>query len=241
MTKPLIRVYVNQPLAVSGTVVLEQPQSHYVTTVMRHTVGDNVELFNGKDGAWAGEIIDANRKHCALALQSQTAAQEIPPDLWLCMAPLKKDRIDWTVEKACELGVAEVVPVITERTVVGRLNLERLTAHMVEAAEQCGRTHVPAVYDPVGLLKLLKDWPTDRQLLFCDEAASLPASLDAKAAGFEKHAILIGPEGGFTNAERQAVRAIPQARTLSLGPRILRADTAAVAAIALFQSTIGDW
>lgn len=273
MPKPLIRVYINQPLMAGGTVVLSQPHSHYVTTVMRHSMGDSIELFNGKEGAWTAEITDANRKRCALVLQAQIVTQEIPPDLWLCMALLKKDRIDWTVEKACELGVARVVPVITDRTVIDRVNLERLTAHMIEASEQCGRTHVPTIREPVTLMQLLKGWPDDRQLLFCDEknACLSPLVLEGGAKTWEnagsrsgfltprlnpipsilpqweagqkekKHAILIGPEGGFTDAERQAIRAIPQAKTLSLGPRILRADTAAVAAIALFQSTIGDW
>ncbi len=238
MAKPLIRIFVDQPMISDETIVLPQPQSHYVITVMRHRAGDALEVFNGNNGAWTAYIIDANRKHCVLKLQTQTAVQEVPPDLWLCMAPLKKDRMDWAVEKACELGVAQLIPVITERTVVGRINLERLTAHMIEAAEQCGRNHVPSINEPTDLIKLLKAWPDDRQLLFCDEAASMPTFMEKNGG---KHAILIGPEGGFTDAERGFINAMPQSRTISLGPRILRADTAAVAAITLFQSTIGDW
>ncbi len=166
--------------------------------------------------------------------------REHVPDLWLCAAPLKKGRIDWLVEKACELGAARVVPVLTRRTVVDRLNLERLTAHMVEAAEQCGRTAVPELAGPVKLPALLRDWPAERALFFADENGGAPA-LEAMRAHKGPAAILIGPEGGFDDDERAAIRALPQAVAISLGPRILRADTAAAAAIALWMAASGDW
>jgi 16S rRNA (uracil1498-N3)-methyltransferase len=164
--------------------------------------------------------------------------REAVPDLWLVAAPLKKGRVDWMAEKACELGVARYVPVITRRTVVDKLNLDRLRAHMIEAAEQCGRTALPQVAEAVKLPALLRDWPADRALYFADELGGV-AARDAIRPG--PAAILIGPEGGFDDDERAAIRALPQAVGMGLGPRILRADTAAAAAIAVWMAVAGDW
>lgn len=227
------RLYVAGALAAGGQLVLDGPQAHYLGSVMRRQPGDWVRLFNGHDGEWAAQVTDVAKRTIALQLDHQSAPQEAVPDLWLCAAPLKKGRIDWLAEKACELGVARLLLVTTQRTVVDRVNLERLQAHMIEAAEQCGRTGVPEVTAPISLDRMLRDWPLSRALIFADETGGAPlAAVQAPAPA----AILIGPEGGFTSAERAAILACPSARPVSLGPRILRADTAAVAAIAVWQA-----
>jgi 16S rRNA (uracil1498-N3)-methyltransferase len=232
------RLFVAAGLAAGAAITLDAPQSHYLGSVMRRQPGDMVRLFNGRDGEWAALVASVAKKAVTLVAERQSAPQEVVPDLWLCAAPLKKGRIDWLAEKACELGVARLLPVTTQRTVVDRLNLDRLTAHMVEAAEQCGRTAVPELAAPVTLERLLRDWPADRALIFADEAGG-EAMMTAYARTPAPAAILIGPEGGFTLPERAAIRALPQAVPVSLGPRILRADTAAVTAIAVWQALNG--
>lgn len=231
------RLFVAGALAAGGAVTLDGPQAHYLGSVMRRQQGDWVRLFNGHHGEWAAQVTAVAKRTLSLRLDYQSAPQETPPDLWLCAAPLKKGRIDWLAEKACELGVARLVLVTTQRTVVDKVNLERLQAHMIEAAEQCGRTHVPDVAAPVSLNHLLRDWPATRALVFADETGGVPL---ATATAPAPAAILIGPEGGFTPAERAAIRACPAAEPVSLGPRILRADTAAVAAIAVWQAVQGS-
>ena len=229
------RLYVETPLALGATITLSPPQSHYLAQVMRRQPGDVVRLFNGASGEWAARVVSVGKKAVVVSLESQSAPQEAVPDLWLCAAPLKRGRIDWVAEKACELGVARFVPVITRRTIVDKLNLDRLRAHMIEAAEQCGRTALPDMAEPVALAALLKAWPEDRALIFADETGGEHlARLAARAPA----AILIGPEGGFTPEERAAIRAVPSALPVSLGPRILRADTAAVAAVAVWQALV---
>jgi 16S rRNA (uracil1498-N3)-methyltransferase len=227
------RLFVDAPLAAGSPLTLPPPQSHYLAQVMRRQPGDMVRLFNGRDGEWASRVTSVGKKAVELVPEHVSAPQEAVPDLWLCAAPLKRGRIDWVAEKACELGVARFVPVLTRRTVVDKLNLERLHAHMVEAAEQCGRTALPELAEPVTLAALLKSWPGGRQLIFADETGGVPlASLTLKAPA----AILIGPEGGFEPGERAAIAAIAEATAVTLGPRIMRADTAAVAAIAVWQA-----
>jgi 16S rRNA (uracil1498-N3)-methyltransferase len=233
------RLFVDMPLTAGAPLTLPAPQSHYLAQVMRRQPGDLVRLFNGRDGEWAARVTSVGKKAVELVPEQTCAPQEAVPDLWLCAAPLKRGRIDWVAEKACELGVARFVPVLTRRTVVDKLNLDRLRAHMVEAAEQCGRTALPEMAEPVALPALLKAWPAERQLIFADETAKdsggVPlASLSLKAPA----AILIGPEGGFDPGERAVIAALPQAVAITLGPRILRADTAAVAAIALWQGLL---
>jgi 16S rRNA (uracil1498-N3)-methyltransferase len=233
------RLHVDVPLAAGATLTLPPPQSHYLAQVMRRQPGDVVRLFDGASGEWAAQVVSVGKKAVVVNLESQSAPQEAVADLWLCAAPLKRGRIDWVAEKACELGVARFVPVITRRTIVDKLNLDRLRAHMVEAAEQCGRTALPMMVEPVTLAALLKDWPGGRTLVFADESGGEPlAELCARTPA--PAAILIGPEGGFTPEERAAIRAIPEARAASLGPRILRADTAAVAAVAVWQAIAGE-
>lgn len=242
MSKPLVRLFVSQPLSEGTSITLPRESSHYLIEVMRMQAGDAVAVFDGANGEWEAVIDDPHRKQAKLTAKQQLRPQELVPDLWLLFAPIKHGRIDFIAEKACELGVAEVKPVITQRTIVSRVPVDRLKANMVEAAEQCGRTALPEISEPVQLDKLLANWPEDRALLFCDETGGAPMleALKDRPRGAPA-AILIGPEGGFTDAEREKIRAIPSAIALSLGPRILRADTAAVAAITLWQATQGDW
>ena len=233
------RLFVETPLAI-GPLRIEGPQAHYLVQVMRMKAGDPVKLFDGQSGEWLGVAASVGKRELILDVTEQLRGPETVPDLWLCAAPIKKGRIDWVAEKACELGVARLVPVLTRRTVVDRLNGERLRAHMIEAAEQCGRTAVPELAEPVKLTALLRDWPTGRTLFFADETGGEPA-LEAMRSGETAAAILIGPEGGFDADERAAIRAVPGAVGIALGPRILRADTAAAAAVALWMAARGDW
>jgi 16S rRNA (uracil1498-N3)-methyltransferase len=236
MSRPPVRLFIDQPLSAAAVVLLEPAPSHYLVSVMRHSAGDVVELFNGNDGAWLAQVLDANRKRCTLSLQTPSAPQEVPPDLWLLSAPLKKERLNWTAEKACELGVARFVPVQTQRSMAERLNPDRLRAHMIEAAEQCGRTHVPEIAPLIKLDTLLASWPQERALLFCDESGGAPISSALRAHTASAWGIIIGPEGGFTPDERMALIAHPATVAVTLGPNILRADTAAVAAISIWQA-----
>jgi 16S rRNA (uracil1498-N3)-methyltransferase len=233
------RLFVETALA-PGEIRLDGPQAHYLISVMRAKAGAPVKLFDDATGEWLGVVRSAGRRDLILDVTEQLRAREAVPDLWLCAAPIKKGRIDWVAEKACELGVARLMPVLTRRTVIDRLNLERLRAHMIEAAEQCGRTALPELAEPVKLAALLRDWPVDRALFFADETGGVPA-IEAMRARPGPAAILIGPEGGFDDAEREAVRALPQAVGIALGPRILRADTAAAAAVTLWMGAAGDW
>ncbi len=243
----VVRLYVEHPLGAGQTVPLERDQAHYLFNVMRLGAGAELRVFNGRDGEWAARVAEAGKRGGALECVGQTAPQRDPPDLWLLFAPIKKARTDFIVEKAAEMGAARIRPVQTDHTNAERLRRDRLQAHAVEAAEQCGGTFVPEVADLVPLSQLLRDWPDGRRLLVCDEALAgegerLDAFLgrrDGQAPG--PWAVLIGPEGGFSEAERARLSGLPFAVTVSLGPRILRADTAAVAALALWQIALGDW
>ena len=232
------RLFVDTPLGAGLTLPLPEPASHYLSSVMRLGVGDTVRLFDDRSGEWAATIVEAGRKRVTVALTAQLRPRETVPDLWLCAAPLKRGRVDWVAEKACELGVARLVPVLTRRTVVERLNLDRLRAHMVEAAEQCGRTALPELAEPVTLGALLAGWQPGRVLVFADETGGAPLA-DVMRAAPAPAAILIGPEGGFTADERAAILAAGGIGT-SLGPRILRADTACAVAVGVWQALRGD-
>lgn len=208
---------------------------------MRLGIGGRVALFNGRDGEWLAKVAEAGKRGGTLAILEQSAPLVLPPDLWLLFAPIKKARTDFIVEKAAEMGAARIVPVQTDFTNSDRVRQDRLQAHAVEASEQCGGTFVPEVTDLKKLDKLLADWPKERQLMFCDETqVGLSTALTATRSD-TPWAILIGPEGGFSDRERTRLRALPFTRAVSLGPRILRADTAAVAALAIWQRTLGDW
>jgi len=232
----LPRLFVEQTLAEGAALTLDGAPANYLANVLRLGSGAQVKLFDDRTGEWLAEISESGRKRVTLTVGEQVREREAVPDLWLLFAPIKRGRIDWLVEKATELGVGRLVPVLTRRTIVDRLNLDRLRAHIVEAAEQCERTALTELAEPQKLDAILAAWPEERTLFFADEAGGDPLTAAPGAA-----AILIGPEGGFTDEERAAIRALPQARPVSLGPRILRADTAALAAVALWMGAAGDW
>ncbi len=234
-----IRLYVEHPLSEGQTVPLTQPQAHYLFGVMRLTAGAVLSIFDGKSGEWDAQVAQVGKRGGTLVVQTRTRPQQMPPDLWLVFAPIKKARTDFIVEKATEMGAARVVPVQTDFTNAERIRADRLQAHAVEAAEQCGGTYVPPVDDLQRLSRLLDQWPDGRRLMFCDEGMTgEPVSLPVQPGPW---AILIGPEGGFSATERTRLHGLPFAHPVSLGPRILRADTAAVAALTLWQMTLGDW
>lgn len=234
-----IRLYVDQPLAPGQAVRLSPDQAHYLTGVMRLTAGAAILIFNGRDGEWRATLAEAGKRGAIALPDTQTRPLHLPPDLWLLFAPIKKARTDFIVEKAVELGAARILPVQTRHTNSERIRQDRLQAHAIEAAEQCGATYVPGVTDLQHLDKLLAKWPDDRRLYWCDETAlGQPASI-APATG--PAAILIGPEGGFSAEEAARLRGKANVIPLSLGPRVLRADTAAVAALTLWQAACGDW
>jgi 16S rRNA (uracil1498-N3)-methyltransferase len=223
-------------LAVGGEVYITGPQAHYLLNVMRVKSGVPVKLFDDQSGEYLATAANIGKRDLILTIEAKLREREAVPDLWLCQALIKKDRLDWIAEKACELGIARFQPLLTARCVVDKVKEDRLRAQMIEAAEQCERTALPAMAPLEKLDALLKKWPTGRALYFCDERGGEPF---APAAG--PAAILIGPEGGFTDAENAAIRAHCAARPVSLGPRILRADTAATTAIAVWMAAQGDW
>ncbi|WP_170440236.1 16S rRNA (uracil(1498)-N(3))-methyltransferase [Ruegeria arenilitoris] len=236
-----IRLYVDHPLGAGQSVPLTREQAHYLFGVMRLAVGGQVGLFNGRDGEWLAQVAEAGKRGGVLSCLEQTRPLQLPPDLWLLFAPIKKARTDFIVEKAAEMGAAKIMPVQTAFTNSERIRQDRLQAHAVEAAEQCGGTFVPEVCDLQRLDKLLDNWPDDRQLMFCDEVEAGSALRLAAQDKGRPWATLIGPEGGFSDAERQRLWDLPFTHVVSLGPRILRADTAAVAAMTLWQQALGDW
>ena len=232
------RLFIDLPLEPEAAPVVDGSAAHYLLGVMRLKVGDPVLIFDNRSGEWLAVIADAAKRSLTLRIERQVRAIEQVPDLWLCFAPVKKARLDWIIEKATELGVARLQPVITERTIVERVKSERLEAQIVEACEQCGRTALPTLAEPVKLPQLLKNWPSGRALLFADEAGGVSlAGIDAPPPA----AILVGPEGGFTPRERELLIAHAAVRRIALGPRILRAETAAIAAISLWMAQHGDW
>jgi 16S rRNA (uracil1498-N3)-methyltransferase len=234
------RLFVPGPLAEGVVVTLDGPQAHYLSKVMRVGLGDAVVLCDDLTGEWTARVTEVGKRDIVLLPVTRSRPREEVPDFTLCAALLKKDRFDLVLEKATELGVRRIQPVLTRRCVADRLNPERARAVVTEAAEQCARTALPKLAEPMKLEALLKGWPADRALYFADETGGEPAAA-AFAACMGPAALLIGPEGGFDEAERAAVRALPQARAVSLGPRILRGETAAIAAVALWMGVRGDW
>lgn len=238
----LPRLYVAPALAGGSTITLEKDQSLYLAAVLRKSVGDEVVLFNGRDGAWLCRLTGDAKKSVTLEVIEQAATQTPPSDLWYGFAPLKSERLDYVIQKAVEMGVGTIQPVITRFTQVNRLKHERLVSNAIEAAEQCEVLTVPQVAEETTLEKLLDAWPADRRLILADESAASSSPIEALSVlQGQKLGLLIGPEGGFSDDERFRLRALPQTVPISLGPRILRADTAAVAALAVIQATIGDW
>ncbi|KAB2883233.1 MAG: 16S rRNA (uracil(1498)-N(3))-methyltransferase [Albidovulum sp.] len=243
MVQAKIRLCVDQPLGPGQSVVLAEAQAHYLFGVMREGPGSRVLVFNGRDGEWLAEVAEAGKRKGTLRCLERTRVQDRPADLWLLFAPVKKVRTDFIVEKAVELGVARLLPVTTDYTNAERFRRDKAEAHVREAAEQCGAMALPSVAEPATLGKVLAAWDAGRQLLWADEAAAGAGSprdvLAALAPG--PSAILIGPEGGFSPAEREWLRALPFVTSVALGPRILRAETAAVALVAIWQAHLGDW
>lgn len=237
-----IRLFVADDLGDAVVLALEPGQTHYLTNVMRKGIGDQVLLFNGRDGEWLAQISRLSKKAAVVKLLSLSRRQVVTRDLELLFAPVKKLRLDFLVQKATELGVSSLRPVITART-NARVKQDRMIANVVEAAEQSGRLDVPQVMPPVSLAALLEDWPQGRALIFCDEARDAPELSKALQASAHKGAwsLLIGPEGGFSQEERVALKAFEASMPVSLGPRIMRADTAALAALAVYQAVSGDW
>lgn len=241
-----VRLYVEADLGEGLGVVPTRDQTHYLLNVMRMGDGDNVRLFNGRDGEWLGRLDEVKKRSCLIALEKKTREQDALPDIWLLFAPVKRARLDFMVQKAVEMGAGRLLPVTTERTNVARIKLDRLRANAVEAAEQCGLLSVPQISEPQSLERLLNDWSDDdngRRIIFCDEAAPGATTLDQlkEVDGTGPLAVLIGPEGGFSPAERERLLRRTDTHAISLGPRIMRADTAAVAALAAVQLVLGDW
>lgn len=234
------RLFVASPLAANAGVTIDGPQAHYLSRVMRVAPGDGVILCDDMTGEWSAEVSQAGKRDVALIVREKLREREAVPDFWLCAALLKKPNFDLVLEKATELGVARVQPVITRRCVADKLNPERALTIVTEAAEQCARTALPGLAEPARLDALLRDWPKGRALFFADEQGGEPA-----AARFAAHrgpaALLVGPEGGFDDEERATIRAHPDAFPITLGPRILRGETASIAGLAVWMASAGDW
>jgi 16S rRNA (uracil1498-N3)-methyltransferase len=237
------RLYVDAQLAEAAEVKLEPKQANYLVNVLRLGSQARVLLFNGRDGEFESALTPASRKGASLIVKGRIRPQETPPDVDYLFAPLKHARLDYMAQKAVEMGARRLIPLITRRTQAARVNLERLRANAIEACEQCGVIWTPEVAAPETLEKTLRGWPAERLLVFCDEEAEQASPLDAlgEASAEGGVGLLVGPEGGFDDEERAIILALPRVLRLSLGPRILRADTAVVAALALIQATLGDW
>jgi 16S rRNA (uracil1498-N3)-methyltransferase len=236
------RLFIDADLAANGEIALSREQANYVRIVLRLPAGAEILLFNGRDGEWRGRLKDAGRRAVHVTVEVQTRAQTSPGTLAYAFAPLKHARLDYMVQKAVEMGVAQLTPVMTRHTQVTRVNVERMRANMIEAAEQCGILSLPAVHEPIAFDRWIATLGADRVVVFCDEEAEMGDPLEAlKRARPGPAVLLIGPEGGFEESERRALLARDRVIRLSLGPRVLRADTAAVAALALVQAIIGDW
>ncbi len=237
------RLHVAAPLALGATAPLSADQTNYLANVLRLAAGARVLAFNGREGEFLAEIVPAGRKSLSLVVMARTRPAQAAPNLDLLFAPLKHARLDYLAQKAVEMGAGRLRPIVTRRTQVARLNAERLESNAIEAVEQCGAVWTPEIRPLEPLDMALAAWPADRLLIFCDEDAPAAGPLDALAGARAGQGVglLIGPEGGFDDAERAAILRVPRVLRLSLGPRVLRADTAAVAALALVQATLGDW
>jgi 16S rRNA (uracil1498-N3)-methyltransferase len=235
------RLHVDAPLGAGRELGLDHGRAHFLRSVLRLSRGAAVAVFNGRDGEWLARIDGLGKGWCSLAVEAQRREPAPEPDVWTVFAPIKRARIDFLAEKATELGCAVLQPVITERTAVSRVNVERLAANAREAAEQCSRLSVPEVREPVALADLLAAWPGERRLLLCAEAGPAKPIAEALAAAEAgPWALLTGPEGGFAQSELDALLDVPFVTPVGLGPRLLRADTAALAALACWQAVLGD-
>jgi 16S rRNA (uracil1498-N3)-methyltransferase len=236
-----VRLYVEASLDAGLRVEADEGQAHYLVNVMRAKAGDGLSLFNGRDGEWRARIVEVKKRACVLECEALSAPQRSVPDVWLVFAPIKKTPADYVVQKATELGARVLQPVLTRRTIARRVNHERMRANAIEAAEQSGRTDVPETRELVEFERLLGGWPVERKILFCDEAGDAPAIATVlRDAAPGPWAIFTGPEGGFDPAERDRLCMLPQVVPVTLGERILRADTAALAALAIWQALVGE-
>ena len=236
--KSLPRLFVRQPMIDGSVMELDAAQANYLGNVLRMAAGDELLVFDGGSGEWLARIAEAGRRRMTLMIERKTREPETIPDVWLAFAPVKRSQTDWLVEKATELGVAKLLPVMTQRTITERVKLERLQAIAIEAAEQCGRTRLPDLAEPVPLARLLRDRDPERRLYFADEGGGEPLA-NAFQAGASL--ILTGPEGGFTDEERAFIRGGANSVAISLGPRTLRAETAALASLSAYMALVGDW
>ncbi len=236
------RLFLDHPLKAGEHIDLDRQQANYLINVLRLKDGAPVLVFNGLDGEWQAQLEIGGRKKAALRIDHATRDQTPPYDLHYLFAPLKQARLEYMVQKAVEMGVGELQPVITQHTQSRNLNMDRMNAYVIEAAEQCGILNIASVHQPITMAALIQDFPENRHLIFCDESEEGHNPLELlKSLKPKPVSVLIGPEGGFSEEERAALRALPQVQPIPLGPRILRADTAAVAALAMIQATVGDW
>lgn len=241
MAKTTPRLFVDAALSAAGELRLNDAQAHYLTHVLRLSAGDPVCVFNAQDGEWLSYLTGVAKKTVSIRIEKQVSQAKLPPDIDYVFAPLKHARLDYMVQKATELGARRLRPVITARTIAERVNLDRMRANAIEAAEQCNLVFVPEVLEPQPLTKVLATWDASRTLIYCDEAADQASPLAALKSVHVPAAVLVGPEGGFTQEERQSLKRCEFVTPISLGPRIMRADTVAIAAFAVVQACLGDW
>ena len=241
MAKTTPRLHAENQLFLAAEFVLPKDQGHYLANVLRMNPGDCVRVFNSRDGEWLSYITEVGKKSVQLKCEKNVAAAIAPPDIDYLFAPLKHQRLDYLVQKATELGARRLRPVMTARTIADRINLDRMRANVIEAAEQCNLVYVPDVLEPQNLDAALREWNAVRTLIFCDETAVVSDPLQTLSGIKLPAAIVVGPEGGFTDDERRHLKSLPFVKAVSLGPRIMRADTAAVAILTLVQAAIGDW
>ncbi len=241
MAKSTPRLFVDQPLSSATDIPLAREQAHYVLNVLRMNAGDALCVFNATDGEWLAYLTDVKKKDASFRCERRVSEAKPPPDIDYLFAPLKHARLDYMVQKATELGARRLRPVITARTIAERVNLDRMRANTIEAAEQCNLVFLPEVMEPVSLNATIRDWQPTRKLIYCDETAEQSDPLKSLSTINPPAAIIVGPEGGFTEEERAMLKALPYVCAISLGPRIMRADTVAIAAFALVQAAIGDW
>lgn len=235
------RLHLEETLSAGGEIILSRDQGHYLTGVLRLSSGDAVRAFNGRDGEWLAYLATVSKKSVSLRCERLVAEAKLPPDIDYVFAPLKHARLDYVVQKATELGARRLRPVMTSRTVAERVNLERMRANVVEASEQCNLVHVPEVLEPEKLEKILATWEKGRSLVYCDETMVDQNPLASLKALRTPTAVLVGPEGGFTDEEKALLKSKAFVIPISLGPRIMRADTAAIAVLTLVQALVGDW
>lgn len=241
MTKTTPRLYAPQKLTSGATFHLEQAHAHYVRNVLRMAAGDTVRLFNERDGEWLCHLTEVGKKRVEARCERATAEVRPPPDVDYVFAPLKHARLDYVVQKATELGARRLIPMITRRTIAERVNLDRMRANAIEAAEQCNLVFLPEVLEPRPFEHVLRDWKPERSLVYCDETLSGVSPLETLRQLATPTAVIVGPEGGFTPEEKQALMRLDFVKPISLGPRIMRADTAAIVALSLVQAAAGDW